>query len=597
MRLAVPLVLIGLAACAAPRGGERPAPAPVPIPGCAPPWTGVHDPHRLLLIAGEHAIHDAHWVAHRVVARSQREVWFVDPAHPDAVRVHTMSAAIWNLATHPASSVVVASLHDGRAVVFDRDEVVREIAAPAEHVDAVSPDGRLLLTSMPNTPGQRIVEARTGRMIAKVELDGYQSAFDASGRYLLRAGSLVRVHDGAVVKKWPSVDAYENLPRGWVGGRAVAFAQKAVHLIDPVTLAVKTVPYECRQNDNPHDLLDASHAIVLHLCGNRAQLVDPFTARISRVKLPVAADFSLGQMRVRADGTVALQGLQSGPGGTYGSVDVEVDVAKGVARIVDRDDHTENASAPSFATRSCRRWVGSALGERDWCDAEADGPYWLAQRGGSFAIASADRELLRIGVQMAGGPHPYFRLVGGGGLGGMLDVEDSVDHAPRGLRWQLDQPIDLVAAAVPIRGRACSPGTMSNGRLLTVCSRPDADAVDAHPTPSPLVLTEIDENGQIVAERSLLETSDVVFSKGRPITWARWRGLPYLAREWPGAPSTCPDCAPVATYGIHRDFAVRIDAQQRVQVAGTLDPNTFACIDERGRAFPYETCRAAHEPR
>jgi len=564
----------------------------------APAPGGVHDSHRLLLIAGEHAIHEARWVAHRVVARSQREVWFVDPARPDAVRVHTMSESIWNLATHPASSIVVASLNDGRAVVFDRDEVVREIAAPAEHVEAVSPDGRLLLTSMPNTTGQRIVESRTGRMVSKVELDGYESAFDPSGTYLLQAGSLVRVRDGAVVKRWPSLGTGEFPSLGWVGGRGVAFGKRAVHLIDPVTLAVKTVPYECKQNDNPHNLFDAAHSTVLHLCGNRAQLVDPLTARITRVKLPVTTDSSINRIRVRADGTIALEGLPAEPDRNYGSVDVEIDVTKGVAQIVNRDELIENEPDPQFAPRSCRRWVGAALGERDWCDAEADGPYWLAQRGGSFAIASADRELLRIGVQMTGDPHAYFRLVGGGGLGGMLDIEDAVDHTPRGLRWQLDQPGDLVAAAVPIRGRACSPGAMSNGRLLTVCASADAEeSVQTHPTPSPLALTELDEHGQIVAERKLLETSDVVFSKGRPITWARWRGLPYLAREWPSAPSTCRDCAPVATYGIHRDFAVRIDAQQMVQVAGTLDPNTFACIDERGRAFPYETCRAAHEPR
>lgn len=575
-----------------PEGAPRSAPATsMTAAPAAPPAAK----DRLLPIAGPHQITAAHWAAHRVVGRSERELWFADPARPDQTHVVFLPAPIHSLATETASSVVAVLLEDGHLRTYEHGVLLHESQLEAKSsLDALAPDGRYLLTSLPTSSDVRVLDTRTGAVVSTFDQDGSNSSFDPTGTYLLRAGSLVRVKDGGIMKAWRAPDADGAYTQAWVNGRGVVFEQKYLSLIDPTSLVVKRVPYECKPGVYSFDFTDPPHGTILHLCGDRAMFVDATSGRVTRVKLPLGKLFGLLDIRARSNGSLVVRGERFDGVDSTTSVEIAIDAEHREATVVDRATPAATDAKPTFEERSCARWVGAALGHGDFCEAEADGAYWLTTYGGSFAIADAEREILRIGARSPGVRLPNVRLIGGAGLGLVLEVPDPGDGTSPGLRWKLGEPEDTPQRAVNLDDRRCDAGVaLPNGHLLAICAGSSGGRkVKPKRADVMVTLVEISEQQELLAERRLENGRTVVVVNDHPVTWDGW-APPLLATEWAGPPSTCAaSCAPVATYALHRDFAIRIDTAGKMQVAGTLDPNALACIDAEGLARPFAACRA-----
>lgn len=588
MRL-VRLVAFGLLGCGGSPGAQPhviATPTPVAVPALAPRASQ----HRLLLLAGEHAIRAARWTDHHVVAHSDREVWFVDPTQPESPRVLDMPTPIEKLVTTPESAVAAVLLADARVLTYEHGVLLHETKLQdGERVDAVSPDGRWMLVSSSASSDERVLDTHTGAQLSSFEQDAAMSVFDPTGTFLLRSNSLVRIQDATVLKAWRAADPTTSFRQEWVRGRGVVFEDKGVRLIDPSTRVTKLVRYECKGTE-AIDFVDAAHGTVLHLCGNRAMLVDPVTAAVTRVKLPTQPRVFLDGVRARADGTLLVRGREIGASDSMVDLELAIDVAKKSATVLDRVDLGEANVEQQLDPRSCARWIGQTLGHGDWCQAEADGAFWLTSFGGSFALAKDDREIVRIGAQNPMQPG-RFHLRGGSALAGVEETyDDGGTHST--LRWTFGAPpSEGPRQDLAVTDRWCGPAIpLPSGNLLAGCVAAWKGKSKKRPTTAALV--ELSPTFEVVAERALPSRIDVVLVGAHPLTWDPTFSLPFLATEWPGLPSTCGDsCTALATYAAYRDFAIRFDPIGKVQIAGTLDAHALACVDREGVAHPYDVCR------
>lgn len=141
-------------------------------------------PDRVLVVAGPHALREARWSAHRVVARSEREIWFFDPAHPDDLRVQVPPAPPASLVAEPTSPIACVNLIDGRSLTFEGSTLLHEHRGTSYRgMTAISPDGRWLLDASGGDAPARVVKARSGALVSSFE-DGYEGgSFDPSGTY------------------------------------------------------------------------------------------------------------------------------------------------------------------------------------------------------------------------------------------------------------------------------------------------------------------------------------------------------------------------------------------------------------------------------
>lgn len=595
----LPLLLLALLGCG---GSALPA---QPTTLSTPPAQSSAAPkaarHRLLILTGEHALRNARWSGHRVVAHSDRELWVVDPAQTQTPRMLETPALIEKLVTTAESPVFAVTLADQRVLVYDAGTLARELKLEErDEIESLSPDGRWMLVSNPMASDVRVYDAHTGAKISTFEIDGMTSVFDPTGTFLLRSGSLVRVQDGAILKSWHGPDAVAMSTQAWVRGRGVVFEATGIRLVDPETKTTKLVRYECK-SESALDFVDESRGAVLHQCGNRAMFIDAQTGTVTRVKMPVKAGFfsesayASADVHARATGTILVRGREYGSHESMTELEIALDLENEKATVVDREVFDESIAGPTLEHRSCERRIGKALAEQDFCDAEPDGAFWLSSYGGSFAIATRDGELFRLGAGESR-RRGQLRLHGGAALSGVEEMpEEGETHSSS--RWSFGAPPSEDSSThvsrmhFPPTDRWCSPAVqLPNGNLLAACV--DLAKGKKRTKESISNLVELTPAYESVAERAMPGHVDVVLVGDHPVTWDVRRGLPFHATEWAGLPSVCGEsCAAVATYSIFRDFAVRTDASGSMQIAGTPDPNAMRCVDERGGVHPYEACR------
>lgn len=383
---------------------------------------------------------------------------------------------------------------------------------------------------------------------------------------------------------WPSIPPQgdDARLRVWQDGRALLLDQEGAHVIDPVALTLTDLRFACPPRAGQHDFADGS--TILRVCGDRAGFFDAGKHRVDRVKLPLTPNYVVLSGPIGADRSVSLWGRDE----DENQLEITINPVRRHAELVDREER-KSSGRPDLHDRHCARRMGTALGHGDLCDAVADEGRWLAVRHGSLAVTAGDHEILRLGVRTDGTLPPRFEVRGGGGLVGRTE-DDAV------VRWSFGAASDQPTRTIELPGRGCTPGrALPGGNLVATCHTSTSVLGEDYRLTEKLV--ELDPALAVVAERTVDGDSAYVLVNGRPLTYGSYPGLPFLVTEWPGPPSTCGDgCAPLATYGAYRDFAVRVDAQGGVQVAGTLDPNALVCVGADGRAHPSSACSMQNAP-